>query len=215
MHWSRTHPKVRAFVLLSLAHPWVIQILKAFCRALSLISCWVRNSKHLFLQKCSVQPVPRNESEEQMRTSTLSTAGSEWRIFVLCGLFKGFFLVFVLKQTHFVFLLPWLCACSEDSALAYQGSALMCSCSQWCFAKCSEGLGCFNNIFSCKMNSKGKEKSTLIFNTRVVVFSEDKKELLYLLMLVHHCSGGEQSIFEDKLFKFQGFCYVKCFYKCW
>lgn len=89
----------------------------------------------------------------------------------------------------------------------------MCSHRQWCFAKCAEGLGCFNNVFSCKVNSKEKK----FLNTQAVVSSEDIKELLHLLMLGHQCSigGGKQCIFEDKLLKFEGFCSVKRFHKCW
>lgn len=157
--------------LLSLAHSWVIQILKAFCRALWLISCWVRNSKHLL----AAEMLCTARAKKWVRGTNENIHTQHCRLWMedICSswAFKKRFLLLVLKQTHFVFMVPWLCAFSEDedSALAYQSSApWMCSYSQWCFAKCSEGWGCFNNMFSRKMNSKGKKKSTLIFNTRVV-----------------------------------------------
>lgn len=142
-------------VVLSLAHSWVIQILKAFCRALSLISCWVRNSKHLL----AAEMLCTARAKKWVRGTNENIHPQHCRPWMedICSLwaFKKHFLVFVLKQTNFVFLVPWLRVCSEDSALADQGSApWMCSYSQWCFTKCSEGLGCFNNMFSCKMNSK-------------------------------------------------------------
>lgn len=159
---SRTHPKVRAFYQCVRVVPVTCSLL-GYPNIKSILQSSMADqllSKKLEASPCCrnslYSPVPRNESEEQMRTSTLSTADSEWRIFVLCGLFLKAFSGTCVKANSFCFQIS---ACSEGSALAHQGSApWMCSYSQWCFPKCSEGLGCFDNMFSCKMNSKERKK---------------------------------------------------------
>lgn len=169
-------------IVISLAQSWFIQILKAFWRALLLISCWVRNSKHLL----AAEMLCTARAKKWVRRTNENIHAQHCRLWMgdTCSLWAFWkrFLVFVLKQTHFGFLTPWLCTCSEGSALAYQGSApWVCSYSLCCFTKCSEGLGCFN-MFSCKINSKRGKKTTLILNTQAV-FSSVRRHKITALSL--------------------------------